>query len=38
MCMAIIKNDITCRTLSFSITKSQMEKRKSIIEKYKSIL
>lgn len=38
MCMAIIKNDITCKSLSFSITKQQMEKRKSIIDKYKSIL
>lgn len=38
MCMAIIKNDITCKTLSFSITKQQIEKRKEIIAKYKSLL
>lgn len=38
MCMAIIKNDITCKSLSFSITKMQLEKRKEIINKYKRIL
>jgi len=38
MCMAILKNDITCKSLSFSITKMQLEKRKEIINKYKSIL
>jgi predicted phosphoadenosine phosphosulfate sulfurtransferase len=38
MCMAILKNDITCKSLSFSITKQQIEKRKQIIEKYKSLL
>lgn len=37
MCMAIIKNDITCRTLSFSITKQQLERRKEILEKYKGL-
>lgn len=38
MCMAIIKNDITCKSLSFSITKKQLELRKQIISKYKNIL
>lgn len=38
MCMAIIKNDIVCKSLSFSVTKYQMQKRKEIIEKYKSLL
>lgn len=37
MCMAIIKNDITCQSLSFSITKQQLEKRKEIIKKYRSL-
>lgn len=38
MCMAIMKNDITCKSLSFSITKMQLEKRKTIMEKYKALL
>lgn len=38
MCMAILKNDITCKSLSFSITKQQLDKRKAIIDKYKSLL
>lgn len=37
MCMAIVKNDITCQTLSFSITKKQLEKRNETFEKYKSL-
>lgn len=38
MCMAIIKNDITCKSLSFSITKQQLKTRQEIIAKYRSIL
>jgi len=38
MCMAIIKNDVTCKSLSFSFTKKQLEARKLIMEKYKSLL
>lgn len=37
MCMAIIKNDITCRTLSFSMTKKQIENRNSIKRKYEAL-
>lgn len=38
MCMAILKNDITCKSLSFSITKQQLQTRKEIIAKYKALL
>ena len=34
LCMAIIKNDITCQSLSFSMTKTQKEKRTKIKERY----
>lgn len=38
MCMAIIKNDITCKSLSFSMTKQQQERRRAALEKYSNIL
>lgn len=38
MCMAIIKNDITCRTLSFSLTKKQLLRQQELIQKYQEIL
>ena len=38
MCMAILKNDITCQSLSFSITKNQIVRQNELISKYKSIL
>ncbi len=38
MCMAIIKNDITCQSLSFSITKKQVLKQNEIINKYRNML
>lgn len=37
MAMCIIKNDIACKTLCFSITKDLMEKRKQILEKYRGL-
>lgn len=38
MCMAILKNDITCQSLSFSITKRQILKQQELIQKYKEML
>jgi predicted phosphoadenosine phosphosulfate sulfurtransferase len=38
MCMAIIKNDTTCKSLSFSFTKKQLEARKLIMKKYQNLL
>lgn len=38
MCMAIIKNDITCQTLSFSITKRQILRQKELLDKYRQML
>ncbi len=38
MCIAILKNDTSCKTLGFGQTKWELEKRKKAIEKYKSIL
>lgn len=38
MCMAILKNDITCHTLSFSITKRQILRQKELLDKYRSML
>lgn len=37
MCMAIIKNDILCKTLSFSQTKEQANRQKEILEKYRNL-
>jgi predicted phosphoadenosine phosphosulfate sulfurtransferase len=38
MCMAILKNDILCSSLSFSITKKQIVRQQELIEKYKQML
>ncbi|MDR2948273.1 MAG: DUF3440 domain-containing protein [Prevotella sp.] len=38
MCMAILKNDITCHTLSFSMTKRQILHQQQLLEKYKNML
>ncbi|GAB6124257.1 DUF3440 domain-containing protein [Dysgonomonas termitidis] len=38
MCMAILKNDITCHTLSFSITRRQILRQKELLDKYRNIL
>ncbi len=38
MCMAILKNDITCHTLSFSMTKRQILRQQELLEKYKALL
>lgn len=38
MCMAILKNDITCQTLSFSITKRQIIRQKELLDKYRQML
>lgn len=38
MCIAIMKNDTSCKTLGFGQTKAELARRKNIIEKYKSIL
>lgn len=38
MCICIMKNDHLCKYMGFSQTKNEMERRKSIIEKYRSIL
>lgn len=37
MCMCIIKNDVLCKSLSFSQTKEQINKQKTILEKYKNL-
>jgi predicted phosphoadenosine phosphosulfate sulfurtransferase len=36
MCYAILKNDIACKSLSFSLSKAQMDLRKKTIEKIQS--
>ncbi len=38
MCIAIIKNDTSCKTLGFGQTKTEFARRKAVIDKYKSIL
>ncbi|MDR1683054.1 MAG: DUF3440 domain-containing protein [Candidatus Symbiothrix sp.] len=38
LCMTIIKNDILCSSLSFSITKRQIIRQQALIEKYKQLL
>jgi len=38
VCVTILKNDLSCLYMGFSRTKSQMEKRKNIMEKYKTLL
>lgn len=37
MCICIIKNDHLCKYMGFSLTKDEMERRKSIQEKYKDL-
>jgi len=38
MCIAIMKNDTSCKTLGFGQTKHELQKRKNIMDKYKSLL
>lgn len=38
MCIAIMKNDTACKTLGFGLTKLEMTRRKTIIEKYQNLL
>ncbi len=38
LAMCIIKNDYFCKSLSFAITRQQIEKRKAAIKKYKEII
>lgn len=38
MCIAIMKNDTSCKTLGFGQTKDELTRRKNIMEKYKSLL
>lgn len=38
MCICIIKNDYYCKYMGFAQTKAEQTKRKSALEKYKSIL
>lgn len=38
MCIAIMKNDTSCKTLGFGQTKDELKKRNEMITKYKSIL
>lgn len=37
MCMAILKMDHTCKTLSFSLTKKDIARREEILRKYKNL-
>jgi predicted phosphoadenosine phosphosulfate sulfurtransferase len=38
LCMTILKNDITCQSLSFSITKRQVLKQNELLKKYRNEL
>lgn len=38
MCICIMKNDHLCKYMWFSLTKTEMQKRKEMIEKYNNIL
>ncbi|MBF0647973.1 DUF3440 domain-containing protein [Dysgonomonas sp. GY75] len=38
MCMAILKNDILCQSLSFSITRRQILRQQELLEKYRKLL
>jgi predicted phosphoadenosine phosphosulfate sulfurtransferase len=38
LCMTILKNDITCQSLSFSITKRQVLKQNELLKKYRDTL
>ena len=37
MCIAILKNDTSCKTLGFGTTKDEMAKRTAVMEKYKNL-
>lgn len=38
MCICIMKNDHLCKYMGFSLTKNEMQKRRNVINKYKSLL
>lgn len=38
MCITIMKNDHLCKYMGFSFTKSELARRKNIMEKYKALL
>jgi predicted phosphoadenosine phosphosulfate sulfurtransferase len=38
MCICIIKNDHSCKYMGFSLTKSENERRKAIMDKYNALL
>lgn len=38
MCICIMKNDHLCKYMGFSLTKNEMQRRKNVINKYKSLL
>jgi predicted phosphoadenosine phosphosulfate sulfurtransferase len=38
MCIAIMKNDTSCKTLGFGQTKAEMDRRKAVIAKYQELL
>lgn len=38
MCIAIMKNDTSCKTLGFGQTKQELARRKAVIEKYQALL
>ena len=38
MCIAILKNDTSCKTLGFGQTKDELSKRRNAIKKYKNII
>lgn len=38
MCIAIMKNDTSCKTLGFAQTKQELARRKAVMEKYKQLL
>lgn len=37
MCIAIMKNDTSCKTLGFGTTKAEMARRKAVMEKYRNL-
>ena len=37
MCIAIMKNDTSCKTLGFGLTKDELLRRKEIQKKYKDL-
>ncbi len=38
MCICIMKNDHLCKYMGFTLTKNEMQRRKNVITKYKSLL